>query len=866
MISDCGSHRAPAQPGVSRVDKATALQLLGAYRARRGIGDGCLLCSIAEESTDVVVETPLAQVRLDRFGCTEGHLMIVPRAHVEHGAAFSWEHYAHFQFLAHQASIVLQAELAPLRVFVASLGSPKALVQSFPHFHIHVIPVFHADERARPAHVLSWSSGVTTYSDEYAASFAAQLGRAWPSLPMGTNMFDEKTSLGSVSRLEASHAMSAPRRRLGSTVRRLAASVVGLFAAGACSEAADPSFAVPPTTAVTTTPTTPTLTLDPNISVLASGPVHPTLAAARNDNAARPIVTGTLLTTTDGAYVFAADVDRDVVFKVSLPSREVTAIEVPAGQQPGRLVEATVGDQRQVFAALRAGGAVLRIDPVTNEIRTYAACATPRGLAYDASAAKLYVACEDGELLTMNPADGAIERKIQVASDLRDVQVLGNGLVLSRYRSAEVLTVDADGVVSSKTKPDVMPGCGESAVMHRLVVHDSKVHLAHQIDTTATLETFQGGYGSGGGCSASPIEPVVIVTDDVARVNVEQPGVVHVTSSGLQRLSNGTTGLEEQSFNIPTNDLLVGMMGRSGPLDLAVGDQGRIAITFSGDSVWPQANALVTWEPVEDTDGIVTWRYSEHATGGILTSVAFDGNGEWITQSREPAQLNFQDGTILPLDSRSVSNTGLDLFYVNTGSGLSCAGCHPEGDEDGRTWVFPQGMRRTQTLTGGVMSRAPFHWDGEMPEMETLMTEVMMTRMAFGTKILPAHIDILGRWLDGIPATPALVNAEDEALASAKSDSIEKGRALFNDATVGCASCHQGAGYTDNKSYDVGTGGLFYTPTLIGIGQRDAYMHDGCARTLTQRFGICGGGDLHGKTSHLTEAQIGELVAFMETL
>jgi hypothetical protein len=43
-------------------------------------------------------------------------------------------------------------------------------------------------------------------------------------------------------------------------------------------------------------------------------------------------------------------------------------------------------------------------------------------------------------------------------------------------------------------------------------------------------------------------------------------------------------------------------------------------------------------------------------------------------------------------------------------------------------------------------------------------------------------------------------------------------------------------------------------------------MHDGCARTLTQRFGICGGGDAHGKTSQLNETQIGELVAFMQTL
>ena len=37
-------------------------------------------------------------------------------------------------------------------------------------------------------------------------------------------------------------------------------------------------------------------------------------------------------------------------------------------------------------------------------------------------------------------------------------------------------------------------------------------------------------------------------------------------------------------------------------------------------------------------------------------------------------------------------------------------------------------------------------------------------------------------------------------------------------------------------------------------------MHDGCAPTLKDRFGPCGGGDKHGVTSKLTSGQVDDLV------
>ena len=55
---------------------------------------------------------------------------------------------------------------------------------------------------------------------------------------------------------------------------------------------------------------------------------------------------------------------------------------------------------------------------------------------------------------------------------------------------------------------------------------------------------------------------------------------------------------------------------------------------------------------------------------------------------------------------------------------------------------------------------------------------------------------------------------------------------------------------------------------LVGIASRAPFMHDGCAKTLKERFTntACGGGDQHGKTSQLSDAQLDDLVAYLESL
>ena len=80
-------------------------------------------------------------------------------------------------------------------------------------------------------------------------------------------------------------------------------------------------------------------------------------------------------------------------------------------------------------------------------------------------------------------------------------------------------------------------------------------------------------------------------------------------------------------------------------------------------------------------------------------------------------------------------------------------------------------------------------------------------------------------------------------------------------------TCHGGESLTNNVTVDVGTDKAFQVPTLLAIKLRAPYMHDGCAPTLRARFEdpACGGGDAHGTTSHLTETELDDLIAYLET-
>jgi len=226
-------------------------------------------------------------------------------------------------------------------------------------------------------------------------------------------------------------------------------------------------------------------------------------------------------------------------------------------------------------------------------------------------------------------------------------------------------------------------------------------------------------------------------------------------------------------------------------------------------------------------------------------------------QSREPAQLLIPGATPIVLSTVSRADPGHDVFHVNAGAALACASCHAEGRDDGRTWNFACGnMRRTQSLQIGLRGTEPFHWAGDEKDFSALVHDVFNNRMS-GPLLPDPAIEMTLSWIDAQPRMRLAPPADAAA--------VERGRTHF--ANAACGTCHTGAQLTNNQTMDVGTGGKFQVPSLVGIAARAPFLHNGCAATLGDRFKAeCGGGDKHGLTSKLSANELSDLVAYLETL
>ncbi len=566
-----------------------------------------------------------------------------------------------------------------------------------------------------------------------------------------------------------------------------------------------------------------------------------------------PITGGTMLVTRDGTRAVVADPDRDRILFVDLDKGKTTAeIELEAGSDPGRIVE---DGADRVHVALRGTGTLLTLDATTGETRYQRpACAEPRGLAYSPAADFVFVACTSGELITFPAGDGPAVRTVLLDRDLRDVVVRGDGtLVVTRFRTAEALVVDANGIVTSRITPPTVQrvtffGGGEdsgsgsgagsggpvyarpSVAWRTIALPNGALAMTHQRKLGQQLRQTTGGYESG--CKQGIVESAITIINPDGTTVAVAPYVQGALPVDVATDPNGDNIAFVSAGSRTVQVVKSSGMGRHD--DEQCGDTDRSLVRVIDDQL------------------------------GAPTSVAYRKNGELViffpeypaivVHGTDPTKV----GRTITLPGDIGYDAGRTLFHTQTQASIACASCHPEARDDGQVWEFDLlGPRRTQSVAGGILSRGPYHWSGDMTNLETLMTDVFSQRM-FGGALTNSQLKSLGPWLDRIPAPrPSSIAAPD---------AIERGQALFMSQDLGCATCHSGPLFTNNTLVNVGTGANFKVPSLLGVAARAPFMHDGCAATLRDRFGACGGGDLHGKTSQLTAAQLDDLVAYLESL
>lgn len=536
-----------------------------------------------------------------------------------------------------------------------------------------------------------------------------------------------------------------------------------------------------------------------------------------------PIRGGTLLVTRDGRTAVVADGDRDALWIVDVED-DLTVrgrVDLERHDEPWRLAEDARG---RVHASLHGGGALATIDVERAAlVARQHVCAAPAGVTWDPDEQRTLVVCRGGEVVAVS--DTAVQKLARLEPDLRDVWVSTGAVGISRFRSAQVVSMDTSPrLVAPVAQLPVRPDSYHSAtyaatVAWRTVAEpDGGAWMLHQRQRETPFVSEQPFlyYGATNG-------------------QIIKPSVTYIGSDGVGR---GVT--------IEGDGVL--------PVDLAPSPDGSLlAIAFaSHGGVQIMASPNITTRL--DADPLGSPHERAVAVGWSERRV--------LAQLLDPPRLAMFDAdtgrmlSLVPLGAAIREPDGRELFHRPTSTRTACASCHPEAGDDGFVWYFQDDLiRRTPSLTGGLLSTAPYHWNGEHADIPALLQAVFTVRMG-GGEVTEHEAVSLGDWLDRQPADR--FERWDEA-------SIARGRRLFESPRTECARCHSGPRLTDNESYDVGTGGEMQTPSLLGLRARAPYLHDGRAATVRERL-TEDHTPGHGRLDGLSERELDDLHAYLMNL
>ncbi len=533
-----------------------------------------------------------------------------------------------------------------------------------------------------------------------------------------------------------------------------------------------------------------------------------------------PISGGTIAVSPDDQVVVVADPDRGHVQAVSLAGHLALlgTVDVGLASRPERVA---FDDAQRAHVVLRGTGEVETFAvPSLTSLARRKVCPEPRGIAWDHRLRMLHVACATGELVSLSP-DGSGSPTVRlVRDDLRDVVVTSNGLRVSTFRDAKVFDVTF-GEGMNVTLKELFSSLGERNVAWRMIA----APRPRSDEQAKEDDVLVAGQRPGG--------PVPTVP--------EYYGVTGCTSDGPMPV------LLRRGALVPVPTAVL-------PVDLATTDE-HIYIVAAANG---HTRGAPTVMRLPLFSGIVPCMRAERGivVPGQPTSIARTHRlaDEVVVLSRQPARLHVVRGleveTSITLSDESREDTGHAIFHANSGKGLACASCHPDGRDDGHAWTSADiGARRTPSLLGTIAGTAPYHWDGTAADMHAVADLTFRARMQ-GPALETKQTDALGGWLGKLPRMATAAPRDEAAVA--------RGKALFDRAGA-CASCHAGPLGTNNATVDVGTGLRVQVPPLVGVSTHAPYFHDGRAATLAAVLAA-----EHGRVS-LDAAARADVEAYLRT-
>lgn len=296
----------------------------------------------------------------------------------------------------------------------------------------------------------------------------------------------------------------------------------------------------------------------------------------------------------------------------------------------------------------------------------------------------------------------------------------------------------------------------------------------------------------------------------------------------------------------------------------------------------------ITLSDDEDT----AWVFCRASASIVVLSLETDGPRPFVRLADDPLSAE--------------AALGRRLFYNGTdeitSGGMGCAGCHPEGRDDGHVWRetieweqerrffagkenipdsqgddqrggFP---RQTPMLAGRLAAEGPYGWHAESPHLTHRLTGGFHLHR-WGSFPWGHHAKELHERAMAIRAYLRQGLVPPPHRVTELSDEEKQGKEIFLRVDTKCAGCHvPEMDYSDRakypiyaklptlKTFDNEEEKEYKTPSLKFVGGTAPYAHDGRFSTLEELIDL--NEDRMGNTKQLTKPERAALVAYLRTL
>ncbi len=559
----------------------------------------------------------------------------------------------------------------------------------------------------------------------------------------------------------------------------------------------------------------------------------------------------------------------------------------PAPQEPAPPLPATARSARLVVAAdaLWAGHAASRtvtklaLPDGQRVWQTEVGC-EPATLA--SSGVRLFVACADtGDVVALDAATGDIVRRARIGHGIF-------GLLLGGGRLYATLAHDNEIAVLRPDTLSVLSRVSTGREPRGLAIRDGVLFVVHYLDASVRAYALPDLRPTGSGIAGPAAVFAEAITPSPTKPRLYVTHQRQMTAN-LDRKFNNTmfplvTPLETSALDPVRAEVLA-----IDSIDTPVGLPIATVLDAAGERIYI-ANAMSSDISVLDLS--TGFRAAHILVGDHPRDLALSPDGSRLytlnVVSDDVTVVDTSSNEVvraLPLatDPRgAVVQRGERLFMVSRPETLSkdrwmtCGSCHLDGGNDGQTWLGePFGPRNTPILRG-IKGTQPFHWSGDFPKIQD--ANPFIQGQMGGTGITAEELEALAAFIESLtplasPARTAGGKLTPEAVRGSK---------VFQQAA--CAECHIGPQMTDRQLREVGTGAptiesplgggklaekrgsAYKTPPLRELWLTAPYLHDGRAATLRDMLTTWNARDQHGRTSGLSEGELGDLEAFLLSL